>query len=107
MHGLKVKIIRARHVDEDVGDLKNNVVFDGHGLLTDIKNLSCKCNMLDKDFYTLICKELRDGFTPYTSLTTNDGILLHTFKLQPIDLTNDNCIHTHPINLGHKINKMY
>ena len=60
MLGIKVKLIIARHEDEDVGDLKNNVVCHGHGLLIDIKKLAFKCNMLDKDVCMLICKEFRD-----------------------------------------------
>ena len=81
MLGLKVKLIRSRQLDEDVGDLKNNVICDGHGLLLDIKKLACKYNVLDKDFYMLIYKEFSDGFTPHTSLKTSDGLLLHAFTL--------------------------
>ena len=37
MFGLKINLIRVRQVDEDVGSLKNDVICDGHGLLTDVK----------------------------------------------------------------------
>ena len=60
MLSLKVKLIRARNVNEDVDDLKNNVVCDGHSLLIDIKNVACKCNVLDKYFCMLIHNECRD-----------------------------------------------
>ena len=107
MIGIKIKLIRAHHVDEDVSDFKNNTTSDGNGLLVDVKKLACKCNVLDKYVYILIHKEFRDGFTPYTSLTTNDGLLLHTFTLQYVDSTNDDSIHECPITLGHKIDKTY
>ena len=50
----------------------------------------------------LVYKEFRDGFTPYESLTTSDGILLRIFKLQHVDSINDNDIYTCPVTLGHK-----
>ena len=101
MIGVKVKLIRARHVDEDVSDLKDNVISDGHGFPEEFKKLTCKCNVFDKDFHVLIYKEFRDGITPCTSLTTSDGLLLHNFTLKRINSTNGNAICTCPITLGH------
>ena len=54
MLGVKVKLIIARHMDEDISEVKYNVASDGHGLLEDVKKLACKCNVFDKDFCTLL-----------------------------------------------------
>ena len=68
----------------------------------DIKTLADKCKRLDKDLHTLVCEEFRDGFTSSASLTTSDGILLHTFTLQLIQSINYNATLTHPVTLVHK-----
>ena len=103
MIGVNVMLVRVRHVDEDISKLNDNFISDGRGLQVDIKKLSHECKRLDKDLHTLVHKEFRDGFTPCASLTTSDGILLHTFTLHPIDSTNNNAIHACPVTLKTKI----
>ena len=46
--------------------------------------------------------EFRDRFIPNTSVTANDGLLLHTFTLQPRDTTFDHPACAYPLALGEK-----
>ena len=102
MIGVKLLLFRVRHVDEDISKLNDYIVSDGYGLKVNIKKLADKCKRLDKDLHVLVHEEFRDGFSPCASLTTRDGVLLHTFKLQPLDSTNDNGVCACPVTLGNE-----
>ena len=99
MLDLNIMLIRAGYVDEDICKLKNNLICDGHSLQVKIKALIEKCKKIDKDVYVLIYEEFRDRFSLHTTLSSSDGLLLHTFILQPIDLTIDNAICVYQVTL--------
>ena len=79
--GLDVALVRARHVNEDISKCNNNAIVDGLGIQKEIKELADTCNATYKDACMLPHIEFRDGFLPCTSLTTSEGLLLHTFTL--------------------------
>ena len=57
---------------------------------------------VDEDFHTSLHKESRDGFFPYVSMNSNEGILLHNLSLKQNDSRINSLLHTHPVCLGHK-----
>ena len=61
MLGVKVKLIRASRVDEDISKLNNNIISDGRGFQVDVKKLASKCKNVDKDIHVLVHKELSDS----------------------------------------------
>ena len=79
--GLNIMLIRASYVDKEICKLKNNLICDGCSLQVKIKDLAEKCEKIDKDVYILICKEFRDGVSLHVTLSSSDGLLLHTFTL--------------------------
>ena len=102
MIGLDVALINSKKAIEDIGKCKNNMVSDGAGIRKEIMELANRLKNNDEDIYILPCNEFRDGFIPNSSVTSNEGVLLHTFAMQPRDSAFDDPSHTYPASLGHK-----
>ena len=81
MIGLDVALINSKKAIEDIGKCRNNMVSDGAGIRKEIMELANRLKNNDEDIYTLPYNEFRDGFTPNSSVASNEGVLLHTFTM--------------------------
>ena len=97
-----IAILRATFIDENIAQLKNNIICDGISLQKEIKELARKRIDTNKDMHVVPFKELKDGFGPYHNLTTNNSLIPHTFTLQSNDSACNNSRRTHPSALGHE-----
>ena len=102
MIGLDVALINSKKAIEDIGKCRNNMVSDGAGIRKEIMELANQLKNNDEDIYMLPYNEFRDGFMPNSSVTSNEGVLLHAFTMQPRDSTFDDPSYTYPTSLGHK-----
>ena len=100
--GLDVALTRSTNCIEDVQHCINDTMSDGLEMRNEIIKLAKICNLTGKTTCITPYREFRDGFLPYTSLTANEGLLLHTLTLQSRDSTYDSATYTYPVALGHK-----
>ena len=82
MIGSDVCLIKPKLVEDEMNSMNNNVIGQGKDIQDEIKQLTTQCVEIDEDVYTSLHKEFRDGFFPYSTMNSNEVILLHTLSLQ-------------------------
>ena len=103
MLGLNIVILRARHMNEDTPQCKNNIIMNRLGMQKEIKESAKKCNKTGKDAHAVPFLEFYDGFLLCTSLTTSKELFFHASTLQARDSAHDSLTCAHPSTLEHKI----
>ena len=102
MIGSDVCPIKPKLFEDEISSMNNNVIGQGKGTRDEIKQLATQCVEVDEFICMSVCEEFRDGFSPYTAMNYDKGILLHTLLLQQNDSRIDSSLYRCLTGLGHK-----
>ena len=95
-------IIIANKVEEESCSVKHDVVIEDYSACKFVLALAEWYKGSSKEIITLVFSEFRDSFSPCTSLTTKDSLILNAMTFQLMNLGIRNCICVHLIALGYK-----